>query len=229
MKVILLGELKGKGGEGDIVEVARGFAVNYLLPQKRAVEATPGNLKQLEARRHKISAREEVRLSDADSLKSKLDGLTVTIPARVGEEGQLFGSVTAAQIADALAEMGIEVDRKRIDLHHAIRQVGEHPAQISIYREIKAVLNVKVVDETNPDGTPSEADPEEVVVEGNLEVGSDGQPEIELEQAESAADGSVTLGSETVLSDLEPVSSEAPIAPAPAAPVPVSPATPAAE
>ena len=99
MKVILLQELKGKGGEGDVVDVAPGFANNYLMPQGIAILATKGNLKQLEMRKNNIAKREATRLADADKLKSVLDGASVKVDAKVGEEGQLFGSVTATQIA----------------------------------------------------------------------------------------------------------------------------------
>ena len=102
MKVILLGELRGKGGEGDIVEVAQGYAENFLFPNKIAQPATPGNIKQLEERRHNIAKREEQRIADAIATKAALDGKLVTVDARIGEEGQLFGSVTTAQIADAI-------------------------------------------------------------------------------------------------------------------------------
>ena len=102
MKVILLQELKGKGGEGDVVDVAPGFANNYLLPQKVAILATKGNLKQLEQRKHNIAKREENRLADAGKIKETLDGALVKVEAKVGEEGQLFGSVTAQMIADAI-------------------------------------------------------------------------------------------------------------------------------
>ena len=95
MKVILLQELKGKGGEGDVVDVAPGFANNYLMPQGIAILATKGNLKQLEMRKNNIAKREATRLADADKLKSVLDGASVKVDAKVGEEGQLFGSVTS--------------------------------------------------------------------------------------------------------------------------------------
>ena len=94
MKVILLGELKGKGGEGDVVEVAQGFAENYLFPNRMALPATKGNIKQLEERRHNIEKREAKRIADAEALKAAIDGKTVLIDAKVGDEGQLFGSVT---------------------------------------------------------------------------------------------------------------------------------------
>ena len=86
MKVILLGELRGKGGEGDIVEVAQGYAENFLFPNKIAQPATPGNIKQLEERRHNIAKREEQRIADANATKAALDGKLVTVDARIGEE-----------------------------------------------------------------------------------------------------------------------------------------------
>lgn len=114
MKVILLTEVQGKGGEGDVVEVARGFFNNYLGPQKKAVLATAGNLKQLEQRRGNIAKREEKRIADAEALKASLEGKKIFVDAKVGEEGVLFGSVTTSMIADAvLAETGVEIDRKR--------------------------------------------------------------------------------------------------------------------
>ncbi|MCH4185015.1 MAG: 50S ribosomal protein L9 [Eggerthellaceae bacterium] len=144
MKVILLQELKGKGIEGDVVDVAPGFARNYLLPQKIAVTATSGNLKQLEQRRHNIEKREAERLTQAQDLHERLKDVVVEIDARVGEEGQLFGSVTTQMIADALKEQGIEVDRKRIDLKAPIKTAGVHEAIISIHRDVKSVIKVKV-------------------------------------------------------------------------------------
>ena len=148
MKVILLTELKGKGGEGDVVEVARGFANNYLLPNKMAVLATKGNLKQLEQRRANIAKREEKRIADAEATKAQLEAATIKVAAKVGEEGQLFGSVTPAVIAEALAAAGIEVDRKRIDLKNPIKVAGEHDVMISLYREIKATVKIFVGEES---------------------------------------------------------------------------------
>ena len=110
MKVILLKELKGRGGEGDVIEVANGYANNYLLTQGYAIKATKGNLKQLEQRKHNIAKREETRLADAEAMRAKLDGATVKVLANVGEEGQLFGSVTPAVIAEALAAATAEIE-----------------------------------------------------------------------------------------------------------------------
>jgi large subunit ribosomal protein L9 len=151
MKVILLNELKGRGGEGDVIDVATGYAVNFLFPRRIAIAATKGNLKQLELRKHNIAKRETERLGTADGLMSALEGQRIRIAAKVGEEGQLFGSVTPAQIADAINErFGVEVDRRRIDLHGSIKTAGEHPAVVSIYRDVKATVIVEVVDEKAP-------------------------------------------------------------------------------
>ena len=145
MKVILLGELKGKGGEGDIVEVAQGFAENFLFPNRMALPATKGNIKQLEERRHNIAKREEKRIADAEALKAAIDGKTVLIDAKVGDEGQLFGSVTNVMVADAVKEqLGVEVERKRIELNRAIKTSGLHTVKVSIYREIVAELGLQV-------------------------------------------------------------------------------------
>ena len=165
MKVILLGELKGKGGEGDIVEVAQGFAENYLFPNRMALPATKGNIKQLEERRHNIEKREAQRIADAEALKAAIDGKTVLIDAKVGEEGQLFGSVTNTMVADAVKnELGVEIDRKRVELNRAIKTSGIHTVKVSLYREIAAELNLQV-------GKPAvEEAPVEVAAEETVEA-----------------------------------------------------------
>jgi large subunit ribosomal protein L9 len=163
MKVILLQELKGRGGEGDVIEVARGFAVNYLFPRKVAIEATSGNLKQLELRAHNIKKREEQRLDEAGGLASRLDGKTVTIEAKVGEEGRLFGSVTSSNVEAAILEqLGVEVDRRKIETHGHIKDVGPHVVEVAVYRDVKAELTVNVVPES---GAVAPAAPTTVVAE----------------------------------------------------------------
>ena len=148
MKVILLQELKGRGAEGDVIDVARGFAVNYLLPRKVAIEATSGNLKQLEARMHNVRKRDAAHLAAAGDLVGALDGRSVGIRAKVGDEGRLYGSITAQMVEDAIREqLGVEVDRRKIETHGHIKELGEHVVDISIYRDIKAHLTVSVVAE----------------------------------------------------------------------------------
>jgi large subunit ribosomal protein L9 len=184
MKVILLQELKGRGGEGDVIEVAQGFAVNYLLPRKIAIQATKGNLKQLELRSHNIKAREESRLGDAQGLFDKLNEKVVKVEAKVGEEGRLFGSVTTHLIAAAILEqLGVEIDRRKIETHGSIKEVGEHVINVAIYRDTKAELTVNVVAEGHVEVPTTMVE----VVEG---ITADGEPFVEVveetpEQAES--------------------------------------------
>jgi len=148
MKVILTQDVKGRGKEGDVIEVARGFAVNFLLPRKIAVEATAGNLKQLEARMHNIQKRETARRSEAEGVAASVEGKKVTITAKAGDEGRLYGSITSAMIADAVAEqLGVEIDRKKLDVHAHIKTLGEHAVQLNVYYDVKADLTVNVVAE----------------------------------------------------------------------------------
>lgn len=158
MKVILLTELRGKGGEGDVVDVAPGFFNNYLGPQKMAILATKGNLKQLEQRKGNIAKREEKRIADAEALKASLEGKSIFVEAKVGEEGVLFGSVTAAMVADAVkAETGVEIDRKRLEMGSAIKTAGAHTVALSIYRDIKVELALTVGDKKEEEPVAEEA------------------------------------------------------------------------
>ena len=163
MKVILTAEVQGKGGEGDVINVARGFANNYLIPRGLAILATPGNWKQLEQRKNSIAKREEKRFADAANLKEKLESETVFVAAQVGDEGQLFGSVTSVMIAEAAsAQFGVEIDKRRVELKSPIKTAGEFEVAISLYRSTKATLKVLV-------GSEKPAAVEEAVVEPVVE------------------------------------------------------------
>lgn len=172
MQVILLKELHGRGGEGDVINVARGFANNYLLRQGIAVKATKGNLKQLEQRRANIEKREVERVNNANELAEKLNNLRVHVEAQVGEEGILFGSVTAAMIAKSIKEEhGIEVDRRRVELGKPIKTVGEFKVNVNVYRTISGTVTVVVGGDealTDAEAKEGEAKPEdsEAVNEG---------------------------------------------------------------
>lgn len=163
MKVILLEELRGKGGEGDIVEVAQGFAENFLFPNQKAQPATPGNIKQLEQRRRNIEKREAERIATAEAMKAAIDGKSVTVDAKIGEEGQLFGSITAAMVADAIeAQLGTAVDRRRVGRGNAIKSIGAHKVPVNFYRDITAEVTVLV-------GVTAEAAAEEAAEEAETE------------------------------------------------------------
>ncbi|MCE5202628.1 MAG: 50S ribosomal protein L9 [Coriobacteriales bacterium] len=182
MKVILLSDVKGRGNEGDVIEVARGYAVNYLLPRKIAIEATPGNIKQLEARMHNIRKREAERHSQAETLAEALGGKVVVIEAKAGEEGKLFGSVTPGMVADALsAQLGVDVDRRRLDAHGHIKVVGDHPVEVHLYQDVVAEVTVRVVPEGSaPAVAPVTKDNEETSAEAPFEetaAAAEEQPE----------------------------------------------------
>ncbi len=148
MKVILTAEVKGKGHEGDIVDVARGYAANYLLPRKMALVATPGNIKQLGARMENISKRNATRMGDAQSVAASIEGKQIVLEAKAGVDGKLFGSITTLMIEEAVAaQLGADVDHKRMDLHRPIKTTGEHFVVVSVFGDVKATLTVKVVPE----------------------------------------------------------------------------------
>ncbi|MCI9261373.1 50S ribosomal protein L9 [uncultured Adlercreutzia sp.] len=192
MQVILLKELPGKGGEGDVIDVARGFANNYLLTQGFAVKATKGNLKQLEERKKNIAKREETRIADANALAEKLNAATVRVEAQVGEEGILFGSVTAPMVADAIEnELGIEIDRRRVELGKPIKMVGTYQVPVSLYRDIKGTVTV-IVGGDEAEETIEALDeaieiaesPADETVEIDGEVSEDGVVEVEVTETE---------------------------------------------
>jgi len=146
MKVVLRTEVENLGEIDKIVDVADGYARNYLLPRGLAAKATKAEVAAA-GKRH--AAREkalEARRADFEVLAGKLEGLIVEITADAGEEGKLFGSVTAQDIAQAIfTSSGIEVDKKKIELAAPIKIVGTYPAKIKIYKEISAQIHVKVV------------------------------------------------------------------------------------
>jgi len=189
MKVILLQELKGKGGEGDVVEVTRGHAVNFLFPRKIAVEATKGNLKQLELRQHNIAKREANRLDTADQVFDSLNEKVLTIRARVGEEGQLYGSVTSLQISDAIKEQfGADIDRKKIDVQTPIKKAGLHTVVVSIYRDLKAEVTISVIDERTPKAAPVvPVEPVEAEIQDELEADAENDSEADDSKLETTA------------------------------------------
>lgn len=204
MKVILSQEIKGRGGEGDVVEVKRGYAVNYLFPKKLAIEATSGNLKQLDLRKHNISKRETERLDSAEKIQAALGNKTLVIAARVGEEGQLFGSVTTQQIADKLKEeLGLEIDRKKIEQRIAIKTAGEHKVTIALYRDVKAVLTINVVDEKAKDEVAKKV--EEILEESEEAVKAIAN---ELAAASDALDEEVSAATEALAESVVEVLSE---------------------
>lgn len=147
MRVILQENVEKLGERGQLVEVAEGFARNYLLPRKLAIAATPGNLKQLERIRASLDRRTAAEKSGAEQLGATLSSVTVTLARKAGESDQLFGSVTAADIAEALAALGYQIDKRRVELPQPIKLVGEYGVPVKIHQSVTATVKVVVTRE----------------------------------------------------------------------------------
>jgi large subunit ribosomal protein L9 len=144
-KVILIQDVKDLGEEGDVKEVKRGYARNYLIPKKLAVPFTKGNLKLIEARRAIIEQKKEEKRQAALGLKERLESLSLKIVMPMGENGRLFGSVTNAIIADELQKQGISIEKKKIEIpEHAIKAQGTYKVKVKLYDNQEAVLKVLV-------------------------------------------------------------------------------------
>jgi large subunit ribosomal protein L9 len=147
MEVILREHVDNLGRRGEIVKVAAGYARNYLLPRKLALPATEGNKKHVERERRIMEAKEAQEKGQAEALAARLAALEVSIARRVGETEQLYGSVTAADIADYLKGKGFEIDRRKLILPEPIKTIGDHKVPLKLHREVTVPLTVKVVKE----------------------------------------------------------------------------------
>jgi len=147
MDVILRDDVRSLGKAGELVRVRPGYARNYLLPQGLAYEATEGNKKRIAAETRVRAARLATEKAGAEAFAQTLGALALTIPGKAGEEGKLFGSVTAQDIADAIAAQGHEVDRRRIELDAPIKSLGEHTVAVRLHPEVHADVRVTVVAE----------------------------------------------------------------------------------
>jgi large subunit ribosomal protein L9 len=144
-KVILIQDVKNLGEEGDIKEVKRGYARNYLIPKALVVPYTKGNLKLIEARRSIIEKRKEEKRQEAQGLKERLESLNLKIMMPMGENGRLFGSVTNAILADELQKLGISIEKKKIEIpDHTIKAQGTYKVKVKLYDNQEAVLKVMV-------------------------------------------------------------------------------------
>ena len=150
MKLILRADVENLGTLGDVVEVKAGYGRNYLLPQGLAMVASPANLKVFEQERKKLQARMDAQRADAQAMQGRLEALEVVIPMHVGENDKLYGSVTSSMIGDALAALGVDVDRRRILMDAPIRTLGEHPVRVRLHASVIAMVPVKVISDHQP-------------------------------------------------------------------------------
>jgi large subunit ribosomal protein L9 len=144
LKVILRERVSALGEPGDVVEVKPGFARNFLLPQGKALEATAGNIDSLRRQKSVVAARAERDRTKADKAAERITGLVCRLKQKAGEEDRLFGSVTAADIAEWLAAHGVEIERKRVMMEHPIKKLGEHTVRVKLYADVAADLKVVV-------------------------------------------------------------------------------------
>jgi len=156
MKLILRADVDTLGRLGEIVTVKPGFGRNFLVPQGLAMAATEANLKQFELERKKLAAQADTLRAAATDLAEKIAATPLSIAVRVGEGDKMYGSVTAANIADSLAEKGIDIDRRKIDLPDALRALGEFEVEIRLHPDVRGVLKLQVVKHGQPEKEPEQ-------------------------------------------------------------------------
>ena len=151
MEVILREHVDNLGRRGDVVKVATGYARNYLLPRKLALPVTQASQRQIERERANAEMRDAEEKAGAEAVAARMSALDISIARRVGENQTMYGSVTSADVAQALAARGFDVDKRKVTLADPIKSLGEHTIQVKIHRDVTAEIKVKVV----PEGTGS--------------------------------------------------------------------------
>ena len=147
MQIILQEDVEKLGNRGELVEVAAGYARNFLLPRKLALEATPGNMKRLEKMRVAFAKKEATEKDAAQRLAEALAGVSLTLSRKAGENDQLFGSVTTGDISEALAAQGYTIEKRKIALTDPIKLVGEYEISLKLHREVTANVKLAVTKE----------------------------------------------------------------------------------
>jgi len=147
VNLILQEDVPALGDAGDLVKTKVGYARNYLLPKGKAILATESKIEQLEHNKRVVEEKLAKQLKDLSALRDRLQNLSLSITAKSGEEGKLFGSVTSAQVAALISEKGFEIDRRKIVLSEPIREVGDHKVPIRLRGELVAEVTVSVIAE----------------------------------------------------------------------------------
>jgi large subunit ribosomal protein L9 len=147
MEVILREHVDNLGRRGEVVKVADGYARNYLLPRKLALLVTEGNKQQIERERSKFEAREQEEKKVADAMAARLSGVEIRISRKVGETEALYGSVTSADVADAMLAKGFEIDRRKLNLREPLKKLGEYEIPLRLHPDVTIPIKVKVVAE----------------------------------------------------------------------------------
>jgi large subunit ribosomal protein L9 len=146
MQIILTQDVTKVGKEGEVVKVADGYARNYLIPRQLAVAATPGALKTVRVRQEAAARRNEKILADATAAREALDGKTITVSVKAGKEGRLYGSITAADVAEAVkANHNVTIDKRRVHLYNPIKKAGSYTIPVKLHTDVAFDLSVEVV------------------------------------------------------------------------------------
>ena len=148
MEIILIQDVANLGYKNDIVKVKDGYGRNYLIPNKLAIIANDSNKKQLAENLKQQSKKLAQLLADAQALAAKLEATVITLKAKANEDGKIFGTITTAQVSEALKEAGFEVDKKIITIEEAVKELGEHTAVARLHRDVKAEIKLNVVAES---------------------------------------------------------------------------------
>jgi large subunit ribosomal protein L9 len=188
--VLLREDIDDLGARGEIVKVKAGYARNYLLPRKLAVQATASNVKQIEQERAALLKKEAKEKGTAEEQAAQMKSLRLSFTRKVGEHGMLYGSVTSMDIAEALKERGYEVDRRRITLREPIKETGEFTVPVRLHREVMVEVPVEVAAEggARTDGGAAETAPQ--ASEPSAEATTDAATETTAEESETADDNS---------------------------------------
>jgi large subunit ribosomal protein L9 len=200
MQIILLERIENLGQMGDVVRVKPGYARNYLLPQKKAVRATEENRKRFEETRAQLEASNLQRRSEAETVAAKLDGLFIALIRQAGEAGQLYGSVTARDVADAITAAGFTVGRQQIRLHQPIKALGLHTVKVGLHPEVVVSVVVNVA------RTPDEAEVQARTGTAVARTGAERREELDRvldEQAEAMFEAEAEQTEESLRAELE--------------------------
>ncbi len=205
MEIILLEQIEKLGQMGDVVKVKDGYARNYLLPQKKALRATKENMERFEHQRAELETRNVERRSDAETTAPRLEGLSVVMLRQASDSAQLYGSVNARDVAQALSEAGFDVGRRQIELGATIKSLGIHPVSIRLHPEVTVTINVNVArseEEAEAQARaggaigPADEDDEELAVERFFEeeVVAEAEKDIAAAEVEGREDGEAPAG-----------------------------------
>lgn len=147
MKIILLQDVKPHGKKGDLIDISDGYARNFLIPKKMAVEATSTKINEYNQKKEKEARIAKEKKEEAMALKAALDGATVTVKVKTSPDGKMFGSVTAQNVCDSLAALGHKVEKKNVTIKETIKQLGVYSVEIWVYANTTATVKVNVVKE----------------------------------------------------------------------------------